>query len=95
LPEFFIDNLEINNSYEGVVNNVQWNIVFVTFDKDNKVRWILHKNDVENIDVFKSIVVWDTLSVKIKGKEIVWENTKIKLILNNIIQEKDSDTKVA
>ncbi len=95
LPELSIDNLEINNSYEGVVNNVQWNIVFVTFDKDNKVRWILHKNDVENIDVFKSIVVWDTLSVKIKEKEIVWENTKIKLILNNIIQEKESDTKVA
>lgn len=95
LPELSIDNLEINNSYEGVVNNVQWNIVFVTFDKDNKVRWVLHKNDVENIDVFKSIVVWDALSVKIKEKEIVWENIKIKLILNNIIQEKKSDAKVA
>jgi hypothetical protein len=87
LPALSIDDLEIGKSYDGVVNNTQWNIVFVTFDKENKVRWVLHKNDVESIDLFKSITLWDKLSVKIKEIEKNWENIKIKLILNDIIEK--------
>ena len=87
LPALSIDDLEIGKSYDGVVNNTQWNIVFVTFDKENKVRWVLHKNDVDGIDLFKSIVTWDKLSVKIKEIEKNWENIKIKLILNDIIEK--------
>lgn len=95
LPEISIDSLEIGKDYDGVVNNIRGNIVFVTFDKDNKVRWVLHKNDVESIDLFKSIMVWDKLYVKIKEKEDNWENIKIRLVLNNIVQENKKDIKVA
>jgi hypothetical protein len=45
--------------------------------------------------MFKSISIWDIISVNIKEVEKNWEQIKIKLILNSVVKQNQEKTNVA
>lgn len=90
LPDLL--DVEIWKDYDCIVNNVSWNIVYLTFDNKDKVRWRLHKNFVGEFD-FKSLKQWDRLSVNIikneKTKDKEWNDSlAIETKLNKKLEEK-------
>ena len=94
LSDISIDDIKEWETHDCVVNNVRWNMLFTTFDIGNKVNGILHKNDAD-LDLFKSISIWDIISVNIKEIEKNWEQIKIKLILNNVVKQNQEKSNVA
>lgn len=94
LPELSIDKLkEKERSYDVVINNIQGKLIFVTFDRENKVNWIFHRDQIEK-EIFDSIKKWDKISVKIDSIER-GEKPKINVIFNSVVEESHSKQKVA
>jgi len=91
LPEWKIEDIEVWKKYVWIVNNKYPNMIFVTLDKSNEIRWILHKNKLDK-EVFSSIQTWDKLSVVVKEKQ----GGKIEFVLDGVIKENQKEeSKVA
>lgn len=80
LPDLEPGDIEIWKTYKWIVNNKRWNIIFVTLDSLDQVRWILHKS--KSWDQFSSIKVWEEISVIVEKKE----DNKINFVLDNAIK---------
>ncbi len=67
LPDLKMKNIEVWERYKWIVNNKMWNMLFVTLDKMDQIRWKLHKN--KSWEKFSSIKIWDEIYVIVEEKE--------------------------
>lgn len=86
LPNLNKSDLSVWNVYNWIVNNIIGNIIFVTLDSWDSIRWFLHKSRLWDKKI-SEFDVWQKISVKLDSKEIENNSLKIQLSFNGLPKE--------
>jgi hypothetical protein len=77
------EKLEIWQTLPWIINNKFTWTAFVTLDKNNTIKWVLHKNNVPK-ELIEKLEIWQKINVKIID---IKEDEKGKLKINLVVSD--------